>query len=72
MPSENTMLPSFGPVVPDGYGICYNPQKIRMLFAISSFKKCHETSTTKFATNLFEAMKQMKIILESQSSTAKL
>lgn len=72
MPSENTMLSSFGPVVPDGYGICYNPQKSRMLFGISAFKKCHETSTTKFASKLFEAMHQMKIILDSQSSTAKL
>ena len=75
MPSENTMLFSFGPVVPDGrdgYGICYNPQKGRMLFAVSAFKKCHETSTTKFATKLFEAIHQMKIILESQSSTPKL
>ena len=72
MPSENTMLSSFGPVVPDGYGICYNPQKGRMLFAVSAFKKCHETSTTKFATKLFEVMHQMKIILESQSSTSKL
>ena len=72
MPSESTLLSSFGPVVPDGYGICYNPQKRCMLFGVSAFKKCHETNTTKFATKLFEAMRQMKCILESQLSTAKL
>ena len=72
MPSENTLLSAFGPVVPDGYGICYNPQKRRMLFAVSAFKKYRETNTTKFATKLFEAMHQMKGILESHSPTAKL
>ena len=72
VPLENNILFSFGPVVPDGYGICYNPQKSHILFAVSAFKKCHETSATKFATKLFEAMHKMRIILESQSSTAKL
>lgn len=28
----------FGPVVPDGYGFCYNPQETKILFGVSSFK----------------------------------
>ena len=72
MPSENTLLSAFGPVVPDGYGICYNPQKGQMIFAVSAFKKCHETDITRFAMTLFEAMRQMKSILENHSTIAKL
>lgn len=72
VPFETMLLSGFGPVVPDGYGVCYNPQEKRLLFAISSFKKCHETDTTKFATKLFEALHQIKNIIEIQSPTAKL
>lgn len=72
MPSEYMLLCGFGPVVPDGYGICYNPQKEHMLFTVSSFKKCHKTDSTKFAIRLFEAMRQMKNVFESQSPAAKL
>ena len=72
VPVETTLLSGFGPVVPDGYGICYNPQEERLLFTVSSFKKCHETDTKNFTTNLFEALHQMKKILEIQSPIAKL
>jgi len=72
MPSENMLLCAFGPVVPEGYGVCYNPQKEQMLFTVSSYKKCHETDATKFAIRLLEAMRQMKNIFESQSPAAKL
>lgn len=72
VPVEDKLVSGFGPVVSDGYGICYNPQKRQMLFAVSSFKKSRETDTTKFTMNLFEALHQMKNIFESQSSTAKL
>ena len=67
MPSENTLLSAFGPVVPDGYGICYNPQKRQIIFAVTSFKKCHETDATKFTMKLFEAMRQIKNIFEVRS-----
>ena len=63
-------LCGYGPAVSDGYAICYNPQKEKILFAVSSFKKCHETDTTKFAMRLFEAMRQMKNICESQVSSS--
>ena len=58
-------------MVPDGYGIFYNPQKKQILFAVSTFKS-HETNTAKFIMELFEAIHQMKNIFESYSPTAKL
>lgn len=72
MPSERMLLCGFGPVVSDGYGICYNPQKKQILFTVSASRKCHKTDATKFISKLSEALNQMKNILESQCSTAKL
>ena len=39
----------YGPVVPEGYGCCYNPRLKDILFACSSFKSCNDTSSKRFA-----------------------
>ncbi|WAR31442.1 CACP-like protein [Mya arenaria] len=38
VPAKSESVLFFGPVCPDGYGFCYNPQEKRILFGISSFK----------------------------------
>ncbi|CAN7942818.1 unnamed protein product, partial [Ixodes hexagonus] len=49
----------FGPLVPDGYGCCYNPQERSISFGLSSFKSCHETSALHFRDALEESLTQM-------------
>ncbi|KAL7294320.1 hypothetical protein TKK_0012331 [Trichogramma kaykai] len=49
----------YGPVVPNGYGCCYNPRSDDIFFACSSFKGCLETSTQKFADTLKQSLIRM-------------
>jgi len=38
VPAKSESVLFFGPVCPDGYGFCYNPQETKILFGISSYK----------------------------------
>uniref|UniRef100_A0A8C2UHR0 Choline O-acetyltransferase n=1 Tax=Chinchilla lanigera TaxID=34839 RepID=A0A8C2UHR0_CHILA len=49
VPTSMEMFCCYGPVVPNGYGACYNPQPETILFCISSFHSCKETSSMGFA-----------------------
>ncbi|XP_014234236.1 carnitine O-acetyltransferase-like isoform X2 [Trichogramma pretiosum] len=49
----------YGPVVPNGYGCCYNPRSDDIFFACSSFKGCPETSTQRFADTLKQSLIRM-------------
>uniref|UniRef100_H0V586 Choline O-acetyltransferase n=1 Tax=Cavia porcellus TaxID=10141 RepID=H0V586_CAVPO len=49
VPTTMEMFCCYGPVVPNGYGACYNPQPESILFCISSFHSCKETSSLGFA-----------------------
>ena len=53
----------YGPVVPDGYGVCYNPKEDFILFCISSFVPCGETKSDYFADVLMSSLRQMKEML---------
>ncbi|XP_058805057.1 carnitine O-acetyltransferase-like isoform X2 [Phymastichus coffea] len=54
----------YGPVVPDGYGCCYNPRTDNILFACSSFKSCSTTSSKNFADTLKQSLCIMKKLAE--------
>ncbi|XP_006874677.1 PREDICTED: choline O-acetyltransferase [Chrysochloris asiatica] len=77
VPTTMEMFCCYGPVVPDGYGACYNPQAENILFCISSFHSCKETSSTKFADAVEQSLLEMqKLCLlphpaVDKSSTAK-
>ncbi|KAM5241227.1 choline O-acetyltransferase isoform 2-T4 [Hipposideros larvatus] len=60
VPTTMEMFCCYGPVVPDGYGACYNPQPESILFCISSFHSCKETSSTKFARAVEESLTEMR------------
>ena len=49
----------YGPVVPDGYGACYNPHEDYMLYCISSFSTCEATKSDRFAFALEDSLLQM-------------
>ncbi|KAK1333859.1 hypothetical protein QTO34_006247 [Cnephaeus nilssonii] len=59
VPTTMEMFCCYGPVVPDGYGACYNPQPESILFCVSSFHSCRETSSTKFAKAVEESLAEM-------------
>ncbi|XP_006897790.1 PREDICTED: choline O-acetyltransferase [Elephantulus edwardii] len=60
VPTTMEMFCCYGPVVPDGYGACYNPQPENILFCISSFHNSKETSSTKFAKAVEESLLEMR------------
>uniref|UniRef100_A0A2K6F541 Choline O-acetyltransferase n=3 Tax=Propithecus coquereli TaxID=379532 RepID=A0A2K6F541_PROCO len=60
VPTTMEMFCCYGPVVSNGYGACYNPQPETILFCISSFHSCKETSSTKFAKAVQESLADMK------------
>ncbi|XP_074400809.1 choline O-acetyltransferase [Zonotrichia albicollis] len=60
VPTTMEMFCCYGPVVPNGYGACYNPQPEHLLFCISSFKECKETSSGMFAKAVEESLLSMR------------
>uniref|UniRef100_A0A1B0CHY9 Putative carnitine o-acyltransferase crot n=1 Tax=Lutzomyia longipalpis TaxID=7200 RepID=A0A1B0CHY9_LUTLO len=55
----------YGPLVDNGYGCCYNPREDDMLFGISAFNSCPETSSKKFSMTLKESLIDMYKILSA-------
>ncbi|XP_046833806.1 carnitine O-acetyltransferase-like isoform X2 [Vespa crabro] len=60
VPHKSLSFMCYGPVVPDGYGCCYNPRENDILFGCSSFKSSKETDATRFAIALKEALCRMR------------
>ncbi|KAM7336367.1 hypothetical protein ACRRTK_004860 [Alexandromys fortis] len=60
VPTTMEMFCCYGPVVPNGYGACYNPQPEAILFCISSFHSCRETSSVEFAEAVGASLADMR------------
>lgn len=71
VPSKTDCVMCFGPVVPNGYGVCYNPMNNHINFAVSSFNACTETSAARLAQAMEGALLDMRTLLE-QTPRAKL
>lgn len=71
VPSKTDCVMCFGPVVPNGYGVCYNPMEDHINFAVSSFNSCEETNAAHLAQAVMEALLDMRTVLE-QTPRAKL
>lgn len=64
VPAKFPSLLFFGPVVPDGYGICYNPREKELLIGVSSFKHCSDTvSAGEMANNIKDSLLAMRDVL---------
>lgn len=72
VPAKHDLVMCFGPVVPDGYGICYNPQENHFNFAVSAFNTSPETDSDLYAKKLQESLLEMRDVLESVPPQAKL
>ncbi|XP_069173979.1 choline O-acetyltransferase [Procambarus clarkii] len=66
VPTLSDSWMGYGPVVPDGYGASYNPHPDYIVFCLSAFNSCEETSTLEFGRNLERALDEMKFLLESR------
>ncbi|XP_010139410.1 PREDICTED: choline O-acetyltransferase, partial [Buceros rhinoceros silvestris] len=62
VPTTMEMFCCYGPVAPNGYGACYNPQPQYILFCISSFKDCKETSSAALAKAVEESLLELRAL----------
>uniref|UniRef100_A0A671Q875 Carnitine O-acetyltransferase-like n=1 Tax=Sinocyclocheilus anshuiensis TaxID=1608454 RepID=A0A671Q875_9TELE len=71
VPAKTDCVMCFGPVVPDGYGVCYNPMDAHINFSVSAFNSCQDTNAARLAQALEDALLDMKTLLK-QTPKAKL
>ncbi|XP_051530249.1 choline O-acetyltransferase-like [Myxocyprinus asiaticus] len=60
VPTAVEMFCCYGPVTPDGYGVCYNPQADHIVFSVSSFRESKDTSSGAFVTAVAQALQDMR------------
>ena len=59
---------SFGhAVIPDGYGVSFDPKDDWIRFTVSSFRSCAETEPTKYCATLVECLRDMRALLSNTS-----
>ncbi|KAK6470920.1 carnitine O-acetyltransferase-like [Huso huso] len=63
VPAQTDCVMCFGPVVPDGYGVCYNPMAEHINFSVSAFNSCAETNAARLSHFLEEALIDMRDLL---------
>ncbi|KAI2657870.1 Choline O-acetyltransferase [Labeo rohita] len=71
VPTIEEMFCCYGPVVPNGYGACYNPQKDHIIFCVSSFRESAETSSDLFVKTLEGCLKEMQDLCLKCNTEAK-
>lgn len=65
VPAKTDCVMFFGPVVPDGYGVCYNPMEAHINFSVSAYNSCAETNAVRLAHYLEKALLDMRALLQS-------
>ncbi|XP_063424764.1 carnitine O-acetyltransferase-like [Mytilus trossulus] len=63
VPSKEEAVLVFGPVVPNGYGLCYNPQESQIIFGVSAFNCSPETDSNKMANSVRQSLIDMKNLM---------
>ncbi|KAL8213155.1 UNVERIFIED_CONTAM: hypothetical protein K2H54_061037, partial [Gekko kuhli] len=53
----------YGPLVPDGYAVCYNPLPAHVNFAVTAFNCCQETNAEHLAGSLQRALDDVGALL---------
>uniref|UniRef100_A0A8C9XQZ4 Carnitine O-acetyltransferase b n=1 Tax=Sander lucioperca TaxID=283035 RepID=A0A8C9XQZ4_SANLU len=64
VPANTDSVMCFGPLVPDGYAICYNPQADHVHFSITAFNCCEETHAETLALTLKDTLCQLQELLQ--------
>uniref|UniRef100_A0A3Q0SS72 Choline O-acetyltransferase n=1 Tax=Amphilophus citrinellus TaxID=61819 RepID=A0A3Q0SS72_AMPCI len=60
VPTIVEMFCCYGPVVPNGYGACYNPQSDHIIFSVSSFRESQQTCSAEFVKCLVQGLWDMR------------
>jgi len=61
----------FGPVVDDGYGVCYALRNTQMWFSVSSRTNCHSTDTIQFIRALNSSLEDLRALcLQNQAKSS--
>lgn len=60
VPTTVEMFCCYGPVVPNGYGACYNPQSDHIIFSVSSFRESQQTCSAEFVKCLVQGLWDMR------------
>lgn len=60
VPTTVEMFCCYGPVLPSGYGACYNPQSDYITFSVSSFHESPQTSSAEFIKSLVQGLLDMR------------
>uniref|UniRef100_A0A0B8RRG0 Carnitine O-acetyltransferase-like n=1 Tax=Philothamnus irregularis TaxID=1899461 RepID=A0A0B8RRG0_9SAUR len=61
--SRTDCIMCYGPLVPDGYAVCYNPLPTHVNFAITAFNCCEETNAAYLAGNIQNALADVGALL---------
>ncbi|XP_029918923.1 carnitine O-acetyltransferase b [Myripristis murdjan] len=64
VPANTDSVMCFGPLVPDGYAICYNPQADHVHFSITAFNCCEETHAETLALTLKNTLCELQELLQ--------
>ncbi|KAM9848038.1 choline O-acetyltransferase [Aulostomus maculatus] len=70
VPTTVEMFCCYGPVVPNGYGACYNPQSDHIIFCVSSFHESPQTSSAEFIKCLIQGLLDMRDLCYKCNSTS--
>ncbi|MEQ2170614.1 hypothetical protein GOODEAATRI_002109 [Goodea atripinnis] len=70
VPTTVEMFCCYGPVVPNGYGTCYNPQPHHIVFSVSSFWENTETSSAVFVKALNESLLEIGDLCNRSAAAA--
>ncbi|XP_069055200.1 carnitine O-acetyltransferase b [Lepisosteus oculatus] len=62
--SRTDSVMCFGPQVPDGYAVCYNPLNEHINFSVSAFNCCEETHADRLAQELQSALLLLQELLQ--------
>ncbi|KAK6171011.1 hypothetical protein SNE40_019276 [Patella caerulea] len=62
--TKNMTAVCYGAVVPEGYGVCYNPRPSSFYAVVTSFRRCLDTDSTMFANSLEASLLQMQGLCE--------
>ncbi|OWF54638.1 carnitine O-acetyltransferase-like [Mizuhopecten yessoensis] len=69
VPAHSDSVLVFGPVVPDGYGVCYNPQESQVHFGVSAFNITPETSSKNYINMLRKTLLEMRDLFQGSMNS---
>ncbi|XP_044069678.1 choline O-acetyltransferase [Siniperca chuatsi] len=70
VPTTVEMFCCYGPVVPNGYGACYNPQSNYIIFSVSSFHDNPQTCSAEFVKCLVRGLLDMRDLCNKCNSSS--